>query len=217
MSNDLLTHLQPLAPAREIIGDGAVILRRFAQGQEAGLIEAIDAVAAKAAFRQMVTPGGYQMSVAMTSCGRYGWVTDRHGYRYATQDPQRMVAWPEMPATFLALAQAAAATAGYSGFQPNSCLINRYETGSKLSLHQDRDEQDLTAPIVSVSLGIPAVFQFGGIRRTDLIKRYRMESGDIVVWGGPTRLAFHGIGAMKEGAHPLTGGYRYNLTFRKAG
>jgi alkylated DNA repair protein (DNA oxidative demethylase) len=217
MSDDLFADLPPPAPATETIAPGAVILHRFATKDAAGLIAGISDIERKAPFRQMVTPGGYQMSVAMTSCGTFGWVTDRQGYRYATHDPETHVPWPAMPPIFQQLATAAAESAGYGRFLPNSCLINRYEAGSKLSLHQDRDEQDLAAPIVSVSLGLPAIFQFGGINRRDPIKRHRLENGDVVVWGGPTRLAYHGIAELKPGLHPLSGSYRYNLTFRKAG
>jgi len=217
MKDDLFADLPSPAPAVEVIAAGAVILRRFAAEGAADLIAGIGDIEAQAPFRQMMTPGGYQMSVAMTSCGTFGWVTDRQGYRYAAHDPETQASWPAMPRIFRHLANAAAAAAGYAGFAPNSCLINRYEAGSKLSLHQDRDEQDLAAPIVSVSLGLPAVFQFGGVNRRDPIKRHRLENGDVVVWGGPTRLTYHGIGVLKPGLHPLSGSYRYNLTFRKAG
>jgi alkylated DNA repair protein (DNA oxidative demethylase) len=217
MSNDLFADLPLSVPPEEAIAPGAVILRRFAAADAASLIAGIIAVVERAPFRQMVTPGGYQMSVAMTNCGAFGWVTDRQGYRYATHDPETHAAWPTMPPLFQSLADSAASAAGYTGFVPNACLINRYEAGSKLSLHQDRDEQDLSHPIVSVSLGLPAVFQFGGINRRDPLKRHRLENGDVVVWGGPTRLAYHGIAELKPGLHPLSGSYRYNLTFRRAG
>jgi alkylated DNA repair protein (DNA oxidative demethylase) len=216
ITEDLLAPLPSLLPAREAIGDGAVILHHFASAGAPDLIAAIEQVAAVAPFRQMTTPGGYQMSVAMTSCGTLGWITDRISYRYAAEDPETRQPWPEMPAVFLDLAQQAAASAGYEGFMPDSCLINRYEIGSKLSLHQDRDEADTAAPIVSVSLGLTANFQFGGLKRSDPVRRHRLEHGDIVVWGGRTRLAFHGITSLKAGLHPLTDCRRYNLTFRKA-
>jgi alkylated DNA repair protein (DNA oxidative demethylase) len=164
----------------------------------------------------MTTPGGYVMSVAMTNCGRAGWVTDRRGYRYDPIDPQTGRPWPPMPAAFRRIAIGAAAAGGYEDFEPDACLVNRYEPGARLSLHQDKDERDFTAPIVSVSLGLPAVFLFGGARRADRPRRFRLESGDIAVWGGPTRLYFHGIEALDEGEDPLTGRCRINLTFRKA-
>lgn len=214
---DLLAGLPTSLPAVEPIAAGAVILRGFARQDAGRLIETISTIEAIAPFRHMVTPGGYQMSVAMTCCGHLGWTTDRQGYRYTTRDPATSLPWPAMPAIFLDLAGAAAEAAGFSGFTPDSCLINRYAIGSKLSLHQDRDESDRAAPIVSVSLGLPAVFQFGGLQRNDPIRRYRLENGDVVVWGGPTRLAYHGISLLKPGSHPLTGSHRYNLTFRKAG
>lgn len=163
----------------------------------------------------MQTPGGYTMSVASSSCGALGWVSDRHGYRYAARHPQTDQPWPPMPECFLQLAQAAALAAGYVHFQPEACLINQYAPGAKLSLHQDRDEKDLSAPIVSVSLGLPAVFQFGGLQRSQRPQRYRLVHGDVVVWGGASRLAFHGVLPLAEGEHALVGRRRINLTFRR--
>jgi alkylated DNA repair protein (DNA oxidative demethylase) len=155
------------------------------------------------------------MSVAMTNCGERGWVSDRSGYRYDAVDPETQRPWPAMPQLFRTLAQDAAAAAGYAGFAPDACLINRYLPGTRLSLHQDRDELDLRAPIVSVSLGLPAVFLWGGLRRADRPTRVRLAHGDVVVWGGPSRLVFHGIAPLAEGDHALTGRERINLTFRK--
>jgi alkylated DNA repair protein (DNA oxidative demethylase) len=163
----------------------------------------------------MITPGGYRMSVAMTNCGAAGWVSDTRGYRYDPIDPLTQKPWPPMPPSFQTLARRAAAEAAYE-FQPDVCLVNRYEPGAKLSLHQDRDERDFGAPIVSVSLGLPAIFLFGGTKRKGAIRRTRLESGDVAVWGGPSRLAFHGVAPLADGEHPLTGRYRINLTFRKA-
>ena len=157
------------------------------------------------------------MSVAMTNCGSLGWVTDRSGYRYDSLDPERGQPWPAMPASFLRLAQTAAAKAGFPDFCPDACLINRYEAGAKLSLHQDKDERDFAAPIVSVSLGIPAVFLFGGLNRADKTMRVPLVHGDVVVWGGPARLRYHGVLPLKPGHHPAFGARRVNLTFRKAG
>lgn len=156
------------------------------------------------------------MSVAMTNCGAAGWVTDRAGYRYARTDPVTGKPWPDIPDSFRDLAMAAAIRAGYPAFAPDSCLINRYEPGSRLSLHQDRNERNLAEPIVSVSLGLPATFQFGGRRRTDRVIRYALRHGDVAVWGGPARLFFHGIATLKAGTHPRTGRLRFNLTFRTA-
>jgi alkylated DNA repair protein (DNA oxidative demethylase) len=164
----------------------------------------------------MFTPGGHQMSVAMTNCGCYGWVTDITGYRYDGADPESGRAWPAMPTVFRELAESAAREAGFTGFAPDACLINRYEPGAKMSLHQDRDEKDFSAPIVSVSLGLPAIFLFGGMKRADKPQRYRLEHGNIVVWGGPSRLFFHGVAPLSDGEHPLLGRRRINLTFRKA-
>jgi alkylated DNA repair protein (DNA oxidative demethylase) len=203
--------------AAEPLAEGATILRRFAGPTAARLVEAIAPIAAAAPFRNMVTPGGYTMSVAMTNCGRLGWVTDRAGYRYDTIDPATRRPWPALPAVFRDVATGAAAAAGFAGFEPDACLVNRYEPGTKLSMHQDRNERDFGAPIVSVSLGLPVVFLFGGPRRQDRARRVRLESGDVVVWGGPARLAFHGVAPLVDGEHPLTGRCRINLTFRRAG
>lgn len=203
-------------PWQEPLAPGAVVLRRFACSRAAALFDAIQAVASVSPFRHMVTPGGYTMSVAMTNCGRLGWTTDDRGYLYAPLDPLTGSSWPPLPAVFRSLCHDAAVTAGYGDFQPDACLVNRYAVGAKLSLHQDKDEPDLRAPIVSVSLGLPAVFQFGGARRSDPLRRLLLEHGDVVVWGGASRLFYHGIQPLKPGVHPLAGEYRYNLTFRQA-
>jgi alkylated DNA repair protein (DNA oxidative demethylase) len=201
---------------REAMAPGAVLLRGYALSRQTELLEAIETVAAEAPFRHMMTPGGYTMSVAMTTCGSAGWVTDRKGYRYSPTDPLSGKPWPAMPAPFRALATEAAAEAGYAGFQPDSCLINRYEPGTKLSLHQDQDEKDYSQPIVSVSLGLPATFLFGGPKRGDPTARFPLQHGDIAVWGGPSRLFFHGVATLEDGDHPLLGRKRINLTLRRA-
>ena len=201
---------------RETMGPGSLLLRGYALPREAALLTAIEAVAAEAPFRHMMTPGGNTMSVAMTTCGQVGWVTDRKGYRYSPTDPTTGKPWPPMPECFQALAAEAAAEAGYRDFQPDSCLINRYEPGTKLSLHQDQDEQDMRQPIASVSLGLPATFLFGGPKRSDPTAKYPLQHGDIAVWGGPSRLYFHGVATLKDGQHPLLGRKRINLTFRRA-
>ncbi|WP_315757746.1 MULTISPECIES: DNA oxidative demethylase AlkB [unclassified Bradyrhizobium] len=216
MTADLFDGLEAAGPAREQLAPGAVLLRGFARPQEAELITAIEAIAAQAPFRRMVTPGGHQMSVAMTSCGACGWVTDRSGYRYDARDPDSGQPWPAMPPLFHQLAERAASEAGFAGFAPDACLINRYEPGARMSLHQDRDERDVGAPIVSVSLGLPATFLFGGLKRTDKTQRYRLVHGDVVVWGGPARLAFHGVAPLADGEHARLGRRRINLTFRRA-
>ncbi len=193
-----------------------MLLRGFAQPFEADLIAGVSGIVEQAPFRRMLTPGGHQMSVAMTNCGSAGWVTDRAGYRYDGVDPESRKAWPEMPPSFRALAGQAAAAAGFDGFAPDACLINRYQPGARMSLHQDKDETDFGAPIVSVSLGLPAIFLFGGLQRGDKPRRFRLEHGDIVVWGGPARLVFHGVAPLADGEHALLGRQRINLTFRKA-
>jgi DNA oxidative demethylase len=199
----------------ERLEEGAVLLRGFAAAEGPRLLEEVTQIAQSAAFRHLVTPGGYTMSVAMTNCGRVGWVSDRTGYRYDPEDPQIRAPWPPMPPAFLDIAARAAAEAGFKQYDPDACLINRYVAGAKLSLHQDRDEKDAWAPIVSVSLGLPAVFLWGGKRRSDLVRRLRLESGDVAVWGGPARFVYHGVAPLRVGWHPLTGTARINLTFRK--
>lgn len=204
------------APRDLSLADGAVLLGDFALPVKTPLIAALDQVVAAASFRWMVTPGGHTMSVAMTNCGAAGWVSDRTGYRYDPIDPQSNSRWPGMPGVFADLATRAAATAGFDGFAPDACLINRYAPGARLSLHQDRDERDFGAPIVSVSLGLPAVFLFGGLERSDRPRRVPLTHGDVVVWGGPARLAYHGVAPLADGEHPVLGRQRINLTFRRA-
>ena len=212
---DLFESVPDVRPSQEAMAERAVLLRGFALALEADLIADLRAVVEQAPFRHMVTPGGHQMSVAMTNCGSVGWVTDRAGYRYDGIDPESGKPWPAMPPSFRALAGQAAAQAGFDGFSPEACLINRYQPGARMSLHQDKDETDFAAPIVSVSLGLPAIFLFGGSERSDRPRRFRLEHGDIAVWGGPTRLAFHGVAPLADGEHALMGRQRINLTFRK--
>jgi alkylated DNA repair protein (DNA oxidative demethylase) len=215
-SQDLAT--QPLLPraALERIGEASVLLPGAAYAQAPALLGALAGVIAAAPWRHMVTPGGQRMSVAMTNCGALGWVSDRRGYRYQATDPETARAWPPMPQLLRALAVEVAATAGFQGFAPDACLVNRYAPGTRLSLHQDRNERDLAAPVVSVSLGLPALFLFGGLRRADPAQRIALAHGDVVVWGGAQRLAFHGVAPLADAEHALTGRCRINLTFRKA-
>jgi DNA oxidative demethylase len=212
---DLFASVPDVRPSQEEMAERAVLLRGFARPFESDLVADLRDVVEQAPFRHMVTPGGHQMSVAMTNCGSVGWVTDRTGYRYDGVDPQSGKPWPAMPASFRALALQAAAQAGFDGFSPEACLINRYLPGARMSLHQDKDETDFAAPIVSVSLGLPAIFLFGGSKRGDRPRRFRVEHGDIAVWGGPTRLAFHGVAPLADGEHASMGRQRINLTFRK--
>ena len=211
MTGDLFGHAKT-----EAIADGAVLLRGRALAVDESLLAAIGAIAAQSPFRHMTTPGGYRMSVAMTGCGEASWVSDPGGYRYDRRDPETRQPWPAMPGVFRDLAREAAAEAGFADFDPDACLVNRYEPGTRLSLHQDKDERDLSQPVVSVSLGLPAVFQFGGPRRTDTPRKVPLAHGDVVAWGGAARLAYHGVLTLKDGLHPLTGARRFNLTFRKA-
>jgi DNA oxidative demethylase len=215
LTADLFESVPDVRPSREAMAEGAVLLRGFARPFETELIADIGMIVAQAPFRHMVTPGGHQMSVAMTNCGNVGWVTDRSGYRYDTSDPEAAKPWPAMPPSFRTLAAQAAVQGGFEDFAPDACLINRYAPGARMSLHQDKDELDLVAPIVSVSLGLPAIFLFGGRQRSDKPQRLRLEHGDIAVWGGPARLFFHGVAPLADGEHALLGRQRVNLTFRK--
>jgi alkylated DNA repair protein (DNA oxidative demethylase) len=201
---------------RRVLAPGATLLRGFALPFERDLVDSIESITRDSPFRHMTTPGGFAMSVATSSCGTYGWVSDSAGYRYASEDPERGRPWPPMPEPFQRLALDAAAAGGYADFRPDACLINRYAPGARLSLHQDRDERSFAYPIVSVSLGIPAIFVFGGMKRTDPARRIPLRHGDVVVWGGPSRLYFHGVLPLQEEMHPLLGRYRINLTFRRA-
>ena len=210
------TDTQLSAMEKKWIASASVVLRGFAVAQEIALKTALDRFVVQTPFRHMVTPNGYTMSVAMTNCGSYGWISDRNGYRYDANDPLTGRPWPEMPESFLELASSAAATAGFNNFISDVCLVNRYEPGAKLSLHQDKDELDFEQPIVSVSLGVPATFLFGGLKRKDNPERIPLEHGDVVVWGGIDRLRYHGVLPLKESQHPFAGNQRINLTFRKA-
>lgn len=215
MMNDLFGN-ESFGPPRQVLASGAVVLRGEALAMETTLLKALSDVVAVAPFRHMITPAGFTMSVAITNCGGAGWVSDRTGYRYSPRNPETDTPWPAMPDVFLALAQSAAMACGYSDFVPDACLINRYEPGARLSLHQDKNERDFTHPIVSVSLGLPATFQFGGLERTDRLTKVALHHGDVVVWGGPSRLCYHGVLSLKDGEHPRLGRVRHNLTFRKA-
>ena len=206
-----------IGPARVELGPAATLLRGWALPRVDALLPALDAVLAAAPLRHMETPGGFRMSAALSNCGMLGWTSDRHGYRYTRLDPQTGQPWPAMPAPFLRLAQDAAEAAGFAGFRPDACLVNRYAPGARMSLHQDKNERDFSAPIVSVSLGIAAVFLFGGSRRGDSARRVPLQHGDVVVWGGPDRLRYHGVLPLKDATHPRLGAARINLTFRQAG
>lgn len=216
MTGDLFAAM-PSARREERIAPGACVLRAFALAHDDALLAAIEAVIASAPLRHLITPGGLRMSVAMSNCGALGWISDHRGYRYAALDPLSDAPWPAMPSAFRSLAADAATAAGYAGFEPDACLINRYLPGTRLTLHQDRNERDFDAPIVSVSLGIPATFLFGGDARVDRQQRIPLQHGDVVVWGGPSRLRYHGILPLRDNTHPKTGASRFNLTFRKAG
>lgn len=204
------------SPWQEPLAEGAVILRRRARARSEELMTLVEQVAAENPFRHRITPGGHRMSVAMTNCGDSGWTTDSRGYQYSEQDNLSGQRWPAMPPLFRQLAVTCAREAGFNGFNPDACLLNRYQPGAKLTLHQDKDERDLRKPIVSVSLGLPAIFLFGGFERGDGCQRVLLEHGDVVVWGGPSRLRYHGILPLKPGIHPLAGAFRFNLTFRRA-
>lgn len=213
--NDLFDTIASPDPPRDVMAEGAVLLHARALPFATDILTALQAITVEAPFRHMTTPGGYVMSVAMTNCGA-GWVTDRSGYRYDRLDPESGRPWPALPGCFLDLAGVAAAEAGYPDFVPDACLINRYEPGARLSLHQDRNERDFAKPIVSVSLGLPALFQFGGLKRTDPVRKFALRHGDVAVWGGPSRLFHHGVPLLKDGVHETVGRMRINLTFRGA-
>jgi alkylated DNA repair protein (DNA oxidative demethylase) len=217
MSSSFFEMGPPAPLSKDILGAGTAFLTGLALDAEDELLDSLRCVIERSPFRNMVTPGGFRMSVAMTNCGERGWVTDRLGYRYDTVDPEMNRPWPRMPMSFRELAVAAAKEAGFLGFVPDACLINRYEPGSRLSLHQDKNERDLTQPVVSASWGLPATFLFGGLDRTERTQRIQVLHGDVIVWGGHARLRYHGIAPLRDGKHSKTGRVRYNLTFRKAG
>ncbi|UXL40787.1 DNA oxidative demethylase AlkB [Pseudomonas fragi] len=218
MSLDLFAEQDLQQPARvERIGDQAYVLRGFALPALTQLLAALDGVLRQSPLRQMQTPGGFTMSARLSSCGDLGWASDRDGYRYSPVDPLSAQPWPALPAAFLTLARTAAEAAGFNGFVPDACLINSYAPGAKMSLHQDKNERSFTAPIVSISLGLPATFQFGGFQRSATTQRISLFHGDIVVWGGVDRLRYHGVLPIKPGHHSLLGEQRINITLRQAG
>ena len=203
--------------AVEAIGEQAFVLRGFALAEARTILDAVAKIEEQSPFRHMQTPGGFTMSVALTNCGRFGWTSDRRGYRYSELDPLTGARWPSLPGQVLRLARSASAAAGFPDFEPDACLVNRYLPGSRLTLHQDRNERAFDAPIVSISLGVPATFLFGGLERTEPAARIPLRHGDVVVWGGVDRLRFHGVLPLKEAVHAEVGGYRLNLTVRRAG
>ena len=203
-------------PAAQTLSPGAVLLRGWARAEAPAWVAQVAAITEKAPFRVMLRPGGAPLSVAMTNCGAYGWVSDARRYSYSATDPDTGLPWPAMPPWLLQQAQAAANAAGHFGFEPDACLINRYRPGAKLTLHSDNDEADLTGPIVSVSLGLPATFLWGGLQRRDAVRRVPLKHGDVLVWGGPARMTYHGVNPLKDGTHELLGSERWNLTFRMA-
>lgn len=213
----LFDDLDAAVPRREELAAGVVLLRHFALEKAASLLADVATITAQAPFRHFTTPGGFRMAVAMSNCGRHGWTSSRaDGYRYVTHDPETGLPWPVMPDSFAEMAGRAATEAGFVNFLPDACLINRYAPGTRLSLHQDKDERDFNAPIVSVSLGLPAIFQLGGDQRQDRAINIPLAHGDVLVWGGAARLRYHGVRPLKDGCHPVTGPYRINLTFRQA-
>ncbi|WEQ53399.1 DNA oxidative demethylase AlkB [Komagataeibacter oboediens] len=216
MQHEFMLDPPPYAHSPEMLDTGACVLRGHAAGHAADMIAGIRDIARAMPFRRMATPGGGRMSVAMTACGAGGWWSDERGYRYVARDPETGRPWPAMPDAWRDFATEAARQAGYGGFVPDVCLINGYRPGARMGLHQDRDER-LDAPVVSVSFGLPAIFQWGGLRRTDPLRRVPLRHGDVVVWGGPSRLVFHGVAALRAGDHAVTGPCRYNLTFRRVG
>jgi DNA oxidative demethylase len=211
---DLFENIQP---NKLEVDKDAYYLSGYALTNEKALIIDLHEVLSQASLRQMMTKMGFYTSAAMTNCGQLGWVSDRKGYRYEALNPLTGKSWPAMPVSFFQLAQNAALEAGFSDFKPDACLINQYKVGASMGLHQDKNELDFTQPILSVSLGIPAIFKFGGLSRSDKPIKIRLTHGDIVVWGGDARLNYHGIIPLQPNNHAVLGPYRYNLTFRKAG
>ncbi|MBV6290241.1 DNA oxidative demethylase AlkB [Pseudomonas aegrilactucae] len=207
----------PAAGTPEWIGKHTVVLPGFALAHVEHLLPALRSILRVAPFRNQLTPGGRNIEVAITNCGALGWISDRHGYRYSTHDPLTGKPWPSLPALLAQLAEAAATAAGFQGFEPDACLINHYLPGHRLTLHQDRNERDFSQPIVSVSLGLPAVFLYGGHTRSEPTRKVGLRHGDVMVWGGEDRLRFHGVNPLKDGEHALLGPRRINLTLRKAG
>lgn len=217
LSGDLFAQDKSAAPWSVQLSPGTFLLHGFALALAPTLLAELSGITAQSPFRHMVVARGQSMSVAMTNCGSLGWISDTKGYRYSATDSQSGQPWPAMPDAFLHLAQTAALLAGFAGFMPDACLVNRYALGARMGLHQDRDERDFRAPIVSVSLGLPVVFLLGGLQRADKAQRILLVHGDVLVWGGVDRLRFHGVQPLKEGNHPLLGPQRINLTFRQAG
>jgi alkylated DNA repair protein (DNA oxidative demethylase) len=216
-ARDLFAAGDPAELQRVDLAAGAVLLRGLGVPYADTLLAELRCILDRAPARHMTTPGGFRMSVAMSNCGALGWVTDASGYRYDRIDPDSGRPWPQMPESFVELAHRAADGAGYRDFVPDACLISRYEPGARLTLHQDRNEEDFDQPIVSLSLGLPAMFLLGGLKRPVKAMRVPLNHGDVVVWGGPARLRYHGVTALADGLHPLTGRCRFNLSFRRAG
>lgn len=206
---------EPHQPATEVIAPDVLLLRRFA-APTAGLVSEIEAISSAASFRQLTTPGGRHMSVAMTNCGPWGWHSDTRGYRYVDRDPLTQRSWPRMPAAFDRIARTAAAHAGFDSYAADACLINRYTPGARMGAHRDADERDMTQPIVSVSIGLPVIFLWYGKTRKGAPLELRLADGDVLVWGRSARSGYHGVRPLREGHDPVTGNLRYNLTFRRA-
>lgn len=217
MIDDLFAAAEHQQRWEEQLAPGALLLRGFALDGEAPLLAALRAVLAAAPLRRLSTPGGRRLSVASSNCGALGWISDAAGYRYSRCDPCSARPWPALPEPFAELAAQAAARAGFAGFCADACLINRYRPGARMGLHQDRDERDLSQPIVSISLGLPATFLFGGLQRGERAQRVTLRHGDVLVWGGPARLRYHGVLPLAAGEHPRLGAQRFNLTLRRAG
>lgn len=205
---------EPLPP--QVIAGGAVLLRGWAAVHAHAWIAAVQQVLAQQPFQAAFTASGLPMSVRTSNCGEWGWAASRSGYGYTRSDPATGMPWPAMPTFLKQQAQALAAQAGYPGFDPDVCLINSYDVGAKMGLHHDADEKDHAAPIVSVSLGLPCTFVWGGLQRSDPVRSFRLEHGDVLVWGGASRMVFHGVRPLQAGQHHLLGAQRWNLTFRMA-
>jgi len=198
-------------PTHEEIFPGATLMRGLAQAQDGEFLEAMQGVLSAAPLHHATTPTGLPMGVMVSDCG----TPEAFRRRWDPANPAVRQMWPPMPRALLDFSLRCAVRAGFPLFRPDTCHVNRYQAGTKLGLHQDRHECDMSQPIVSVSFGLECVFLLGGLERTDSPKRILLEHGDVIVWGGPSRMRFHGVQPLKPGHHPLTGPYRYNLTFRK--
>lgn len=208
---DLFSNNRP--PIEEIYPD-LFVLANFVDTNP--LMVQVERITKVSPFRKMMTPNGHYTGVALTNCGDFGWTSDRNEYRYSSSDPLNNQPWLAIPESFKALAKNAAHVAGFKDFEPDACLINQYLIGTKLGSHQDKNEKDFSQPIVSVSIGLSAVFQIFGNQRAGQAINYRLYDGDVVVWGNSARLCYHGVRTLSAAELDPTCQQRINITFRKS-